>query len=212
MLRFLYGYQLGDFPDLRDSMFEHRAEQFKNRLNWDVSVDATGKERDEYDDLNPLYVIYESANGIHRGSMRFLPTTGRTMVNDHFRAATEGTHIVSPFIWECTRYCLAPEAEKHVSASILLGVLEVGLRFRLDYVVGVFDSRMNRVYRRLGWRPVILGTSQQSGSDISVGLWPVSESIRGNLERKTPHLPGSEKHWLELAMNQSEIHRLLEVA
>jgi len=57
MLRYLYADQLDEFPQLRDTMFRDRADQFKTRLNWDVSVDENGFERDEYDDLNPLYEI-----------------------------------------------------------------------------------------------------------------------------------------------------------
>jgi len=58
MLRYLYADQLDEFPQLRDTMFRDRADQFKTRLNWDVSVDENGFERDEFDDLNPLYVIW----------------------------------------------------------------------------------------------------------------------------------------------------------
>ena len=61
MLRYLYADQLNQFPRLKDEMFTHRADQFRTRLGWDVSVDARGHERDEYDDLNPLYVIWETA-------------------------------------------------------------------------------------------------------------------------------------------------------
>ena len=63
MLRYLYADQLDQFPRLADEMFTHRADQFKTRLGWDVSVDANGHERDEYDALNPLYVIWETADG-----------------------------------------------------------------------------------------------------------------------------------------------------
>ncbi len=84
MLRYLYADQLHQRPKLRDTMFRDRADQFKARLGWDVTIDENGYERDAYDDLNPLYVIWEQADGTHGGSMRFLPTTGRTMVNEHF--------------------------------------------------------------------------------------------------------------------------------
>ena len=59
MLRYLYGDQLSDHPLLRDTMFRDRAAQFKTRLKWQVDVDENGFERDEYDALNPLYVILE---------------------------------------------------------------------------------------------------------------------------------------------------------
>ena len=40
-------------------MFRDRAEQFSQRLGWAVSVNASGHERDQYDELNPLYVIWQ---------------------------------------------------------------------------------------------------------------------------------------------------------
>ena len=54
MIRYLYADQLNTHPKLRDSMFRDRADQFKTRLGWEVSVDEDGFERDQYDDLNPL--------------------------------------------------------------------------------------------------------------------------------------------------------------
>ena len=95
MLRYLYADQLDEFPQLRDTMFRDRADQFKTRLNWDVSVDENGFERDEYDDLNPLYVIWETPQGTHSGSMRLLPTSGRCMVNEHFSELMNGDLINS---------------------------------------------------------------------------------------------------------------------
>ena len=112
MLRYIYADQLHTHPKLAASMFRDRADQFKTRLNWDVNVDAQGFERDEYDELNPLYVIWENADGTHGGSMRFLPTTGRVMVNDHFPHLLGDGVITSPVIWECTRFCLAQGARR----------------------------------------------------------------------------------------------------
>ena len=83
MIRFLYADELRAYPALRATMFRDRAEQFRRRLNWSVTVDEDGLETDEYDALNPLYIIWETPQGLHGGSMRVLPTTGRTMVNDH---------------------------------------------------------------------------------------------------------------------------------
>lgn len=121
MLRYIYADQLHKHSKLAASMFRDRADQFKTRLNWDVTVDAQGFERDEYDDLNPLYVIWENADGTHGGSMRFLPTTGRVMVNDHFPHLLGGGVITSPVIWECTRFCLARGAKPQVAAALMLG-------------------------------------------------------------------------------------------
>lgn len=71
-------------------------------------------------------VIWERPDGNHGGSMRFLPTTGPSMVNDHFSHLTGGVHIESPLIWECTRFCLTPQgAGQQVSAALAIGAGEL---------------------------------------------------------------------------------------
>lgn len=182
MLRYIYADDLHHTPNLARTMFRDRASQFHDRLKWEVTVDADGNERDEYDALNPMYVIWEQPDGTHGGSLRFLPTTGSCMVNDHFLDLTDGVKIQSPLIWECTRFCLAPGADARVSAALMLGGLEAGRASFLTHAVGVFDARMVRIYRRLGWGPIILGTSGTGKDAISVGLWSFEEEgVRQNL-------------------------------
>jgi len=184
MIRFIYADQLNAFPALRDTMFRDRAQQFKERLKWEVSVDSTGYEIDQYDTENPMYVIWEMEDGTHGGSMRLLPTTGDTMVNDHFLHLTDGVRIESPLIWECTRFCLSPRHTEHaarVAGALLAAGCEIGLQFGLTDSVGVFDARMVRIYRRIGWEPTVLGTSDEGKDSISVGLWEVSEEARNRI-------------------------------
>jgi len=61
MLRYIYAKDLHKFSSLAHSMYVDRADQFKTRLGWDVQIDHFGEERDQYDALNPLYVIWEQA-------------------------------------------------------------------------------------------------------------------------------------------------------
>jgi len=171
MLHFLYGDDLPDHPDLTDQMFRDRATQFHDRLGWQVTVDARGHERDDYDDANPLYVIWTGPDGRHGGSMRFLPTTGPTMVNDHFTHLTQGTEIRSPFIWECTRFCLAPGADGRTAAALMAGGGELMRNFAVSHFVGVFDQRMKRIYRHIGAAPEVLGEAGLGRDKIAVGLW-----------------------------------------
>lgn len=171
MLRYLYAQDLPRFPRLAHSMFADRAAQFRDRLGWDVQVSEAGEERDEYDALNPLYVIWERRDGLHGGSMRFLPTTGRTMVNEHFSFLNDGHPITSPLIWECTRFCLSPEADGRAAPALALGAGEVMEAFGIKHFVGVFDARMERVYARMGLEPEVLGRRGAGRDAIGVGLW-----------------------------------------
>ncbi|MXQ09647.1 autoinducer synthase [Alphaproteobacteria bacterium GH1-50] len=197
MLRYLYADQLAQFPRLADTMFRDRAAQFCDRLQWDVTVGADGYERDGYDALNPLYVIWENADGSHGGSMRFLPTTGPNMAEDHFLHLSDGVAIKSPLIWECTRFCLSPDAAPRVSAALMLGGMELGLGAHLSHAIGVFDARMVRIYRRLGWGPTILGTDGQGREAISVGLWAFDPALRPQLLARAGVGSDLSRYWYD---------------
>ncbi|MEE9429288.1 MAG: acyl-homoserine-lactone synthase [Paracoccaceae bacterium] len=195
MLRYLYANELGNFPILRDSMFKDRADQFSRRLNWDVSVNSSGEERDEYDALNPLYIIWQKQDESHGGSMRFLPTLGPTMVNDHFSSLTDGVKIESPLIWECTRFCLAAQAERRVSAALVLGAGEVMKNFHLSHFLGIFDPRMERIYRMLGVEPDVIGRAGAGSEEIGVGLWEMQAAAWPRILRKVDVSRETSRNW-----------------
>lgn len=197
MIRFIYADDLRAYPVLAESMFRDRAEQFKTRLGWDVDVNEYGWERDEYDALNPLYIIWIDEKGRHAGSMRTLPTVGRTMINEHFRHLTDGVAITSPLIWECTRFCLAPGASSKVAAGLLMAGLEMGLRFGLDQALGVFDARMPRIYGRLGHMPEVIGQSGTGRDGISVGVWNITEAARDEIGRRSGISLEEVAHWFD---------------
>ena len=209
MLRYLYADQLDEFPQLRDTMFRDRADQFKTRLNWDVSVDENGFERDEYDDFNPLYVIWETPQGSHSGSMRLLPTSGRCMVNEHFAELMNGDLINSPLIWECTRFCLARHATRLTANALMLAGGEVMVGFGVKQCVGVFDQRMIRIYRMIGAQPKILGQTGEGKDFIGVGTWSFTDELRQRVAKIAGISPLQSRQWFDLAFGPDQ--RLAQV-
>ncbi|MGK7651374.1 acyl-homoserine-lactone synthase [Roseovarius sp. B08] len=195
MLRYLYADQLTRCTKLAEGMFRDRADQFGTRLGWNVTVDPQGFESDAYDALNPLYVIWEGADGRHTGSMRFLPTTGRTMINEHFTDIIGGGTIVSPHIWECTRFCLARGAESRVAAALMLGGGELMRHFGVQHFAGVFDARMVRIYRMIGASPEVLGSVGTGRDRISVGLWEFTDAARAQVARRAGVTPQLSEEW-----------------
>lgn len=202
MIRFLYADQLEVYPKLARTMFEDRAKQFRDRLRWPVKVDAHGQERDQYDALNPLYVIWERPDGSHGGSMRFLPTTGRTMVHEHFLHLTDGVKIESPLIWECTRFCLAEGASPRVAAALMMAGSELMRGHGVEHFLGVFDAPMTRVYRQIGSSPTILGSAGKGRAMTSVGLWAYSEEAKAKLVRKAGISEALMRLWYERAFGR----------
>lgn len=197
MLRYVYADDLHKFEKLGRSMFIDRADQFRTRLGWNVDVDEQGFERDEYDALNPLYVIWEMPDGTHGGSMRFLPTTGRVMVNDIFGHLTGGAPITSPLIWECTRFCLSRDAKSRVAAALMLGGGEIMTNFGIRHFAGVFDARMERIYKAIGSSPEVLGSEGQGREKISVGLWSFTPEAKARVAKRAGVSPDLSRLWFD---------------
>lgn len=205
MIQYLTTRQLNAFPLLRDTMFRDRAWQFHERLRWDVQVDENGHERDQYDALEPLYVVWQRPDGTHGGSMRFLPTTGRCMVNEHFLHLTGGRQINSAQIWECTRFCIAPGSSPDVSAALMLAGGEILQNMRLRQFVGVFDALMVRVYSRIGALPEVLGGIGQGRERISVGLWSFTGEAHQRLIEHSGISARQSRDWFDMAFADTRV-------
>jgi len=203
MLRYLHGDALHRHPKLARAMFRDRADQFRNRLGWEVRVNDAGEEWDEYDHATTLYVIWQTPGGGHGGSMRFLPTTGPIMVNDHFPALTGGRPLCDPTVWECTRFCLAPAAGPRVAAALMLGGGELMTGFGVAQFAGVFDARMERIYRAIGATPRILGSDGEGRNRISLGLWSFTEDARLRVARRAGLSPVMARHWFHRAFGRA---------
>lgn len=196
MIRFFHGRDRASFPYETNEMFQLRKRQFRDRLNWDVSV-HDGWEIDEFDDMNPLYLVSwcEQANAV-AGCLRFLPTSGPTMMKNVFdRYFDEPFEIESPLIWECTRLAIEPTiASKWLTPTglcratfeLMQGGLEVAMQAGVEQIVGIFDNAMLRVYRRVGWSPEIIASTDRVGRHvIHVGLWEVNEASLASMQSRS---------------------------
>jgi N-acyl-L-homoserine lactone synthetase len=52
---------------------------------------------------------------------------GPCMLNQYFSHVIEGSKIETPYIWECTRFCLPYETPPRVAAALLLAGAELML-------------------------------------------------------------------------------------
>jgi acyl homoserine lactone synthase len=134
--------------------------------------------------------------------MRFLPTTGATMVNDHFGHLLSGP-VASPLIWECTRFCLSEGAGGHVAAALMLGGGQIMQGFGIKHFVGVFDLRMVRIYRMIGSSPKILGQQGKGREQISVGLWDFSQQAQAKVAAGAGITPAQSRFWFDQAFDSS---------
>ena len=167
-----------EHPALFDQMFQSRAAVFHDRMGWDVVV-KDGHEVDRYDEeADPVYLLAVDEHQQVQGSLRLLATTGPTMLRSEFRHFFEDdVDVTAPTIWECTRFCVPPVLGRTeqdvgiVSAELLIGLCELCLASGIEFVVGVYDTPMTRIYARIGWCPEVLARARPKIGNIAAGIW-----------------------------------------
>ena len=184
-VRLIQGRDRVRHPVVIDAMFRGRAEMFAARLKWDVVV-KDGWEIDVYDDLDPLDLVSLSERGQVRGSLRLMPTTGRTLMTEVFaRSFEEPVDVRSATVWEGTRFCVHPDAHplltrtglSHATSELFIAMCEVALTAGLTHILAIYDRTLPRIYRRIGWMPETIGASDAyPHGRIFAGLFEVSEA------------------------------------
>lgn len=159
------------YRELAHGMFVDRASQFAGRLRWDVIVNESDEELDQYDRPGTIYVIATDEFKQHVASMRLRPTALNTMAVEHFGDLWP-SHIKDSRVWEVTRFVSNKRARGMVR-KLAFSSHAFCLTMGVKALLGVYGSRMERVYRRIGWDPRRIGVREGEGVDICGGYWPV---------------------------------------
>jgi N-acyl-L-homoserine lactone synthetase len=160
-----------------DGMFRLRHEVFKERLDWEVGTSA-GKERDMFDDLDPVYIVCEHGGEV-LGSWRLLPTTGPYMLKDVFPELLYGQAAPqAPDVWEISRFAVSKKVVGNESLGTIKAVTNLLLeqlftfaaRRNISRIVAVADVRFERILKRAGL------LTQRYGAPMQIG---VTKAISG---------------------------------
>lgn len=172
------------FAQDRDEMHRLRYRVFKERLNWGVRVVAGG-EADDFDAMQPSYLLQRSRDGNLQGCVRLLPTTGSTMLRDVFPELLGRRQVpAAQSIWESSRFALdLPVGATETTAGLakatyelFAGMIEFGLSRSLIDIVTVTDVRIERILRRAGWplrrisEPRMVGETKAVAGYLEVSL------------------------------------------
>lgn len=186
MIKLVQGLECNSQPRLTNAMYRMRAETFSERLGWDVKV-KDGMEIDEFDAINPLYLLAVDSHDNLKGSLRLLPTTGKNMLQDVFSELLDnGETVRSPLIWESTRFCVSksaalertPNKLNRTTGELLAGIVEVGMLAGLQSVVSVYDARMKRVLQTAGCPATQIGTPKKIGKVTTyAGLFAIDVAM-----------------------------------
>ncbi|WP_038959197.1 acyl-homoserine-lactone synthase [Bradyrhizobium japonicum] len=192
MIRLITKPLYGEFSDTLVGMYQLRHRVFKLRMNWDVQISGD-MEIDEFDALDPAYLVQLSNDGKVQGTVRLLPTSGPTMLSETFSALLNGRKPPSdPRVCESSRFAIevAADAQKgdhgitQSTYELFAGMVEFGLSRELTDVVTVTDVRMERILRRAGWPLRRIGDPSRIGNTLAVaGYLEISIEILSSLRK-----------------------------
>lgn len=171
-------------PELQQ-MFQLRHRVFKERLGWDVHS-VKGEERDQFDSLNPVYILAFDDRQDVVGCWRLLPTTGPNMLADVFPALMDGRAAInSPSIWECSRFAVdcSGHRENNLAAvasityELFMGLASFCVPRDISGVVTVYDLRIARLMSRVGIKPDWKTSTRRIDSTMALaGYFSVNET------------------------------------
>lgn len=183
---------------LIEQMHVLRARVFRDRLGWDVDV-AGGREVDDYDALNPVYllVVSDSTKQVV-GCARLLPGSGPTMLGRTFPVLLNGAQLPrGRHLVESSRFCIdtdvagANTARGLHQATMMLfsGILDWAIAHGHSQVMTVTDLRFERILKRAGLPFSRLGSPHPIGNTMAIaGIVPATEETALSV-RPAGHLP-----------------------
>jgi N-acyl-L-homoserine lactone synthetase len=171
--------------DLLRAYHELRAKVFKDRLGWDVHVEA-GYEQDTFDALRPTYILATTQNGDLAGAARLLPALGPTMVADVFPSLLPNGQLnAHAAMIESSRFCVDTRLSEgrggglvhDATLSMFAGIIEWCTGNGFTEIVTVTDLRFERILSRVGWPLQRLAEPKRIGVTMAVaGTLPADVS------------------------------------
>lgn len=168
-------------PTILDSMYQFRHKVFHNRLGWSVNTD-NGKEIDDFDKLNPYYVVDFNHQGSVDACWRILPTTGAYMLKDTFPQLLAGHAAPSADnIWELSRFAVDSRCGDNNKQAALNDLtymlLQQGYLFAknhgIDRYITVTSVAMERMLLNAGLQLIRFADlpAQKIGKVSTVACW-----------------------------------------
>jgi len=145
MLYFVDRHNRSQFAGQIEEMYRIRHRIYVDERGWKAIAKPDGREIDQFDTEDALYILALDDCGAVMGGTRLLPTTGPHLMRDVFaHTVTWGRVPCDARIYEISRYFvwgnLRREARAKLVHELLCGVLEFAMERGISHLSGVFDT------------------------------------------------------------------------
>ncbi len=159
----------GDTSDqpLLTSMFEARKRLFVDLLDWDLEVVDDRMEIDRFDDPYATYIVIAGDDGLHRASLRLLPSVRPHLLGSMFERLCTAGVPVGRDIFEITRLCLPSSVSAAERLRLRDGLIQAMVAYALEqgikHFTGVVTARFREKILAMGWEGEALGPGIDMG-------------------------------------------------
>lgn len=160
-----------------DQMFRMRHAFYVEGHGWDGLSSKDGRETDEFDDEDAIYLLSLDPLGDVAASVRLNPTTGPTLLKKFAHWADEPIPE-SPVVWDISRWMAAPQHRRGShprwpsdhQRELMLGILEFALSRGLTHLVMLAEHRLAERIAAYGWPLRRLGAPQsyENGKGVAI--------------------------------------------
>lgn len=169
-----------------EQMFRLRHEIYVKRRGWKALEKADGRDIDQFDTDDTVYLLSIDDVGSVCGGLRLNPTTGPHLIRDVFPQTVTGEIPAGGNIYEFTRWFVVkervcPEENRRVAGELLVAMLEYGMSINLTHMSLCCDAFFWKTMKETHWDVRRLGpvVRYPEGKCISV-LFDVSERMISN--------------------------------
>lgn len=169
----LYGPQL-------DEMFKMRHEYFIQAQGWDALESINGRETDEFDDGDVVYLIYLDPDGRVASAYRLNPSTGPNLLADKLSNYVDGKPPQSEEIWDLTRWIMATRYRRsadyskaiQIARETIIAVQEFTVSRGISHLTTVCDPAFVERMARVDMHHTPLGqpTEYDGGKGVAQAL------------------------------------------
>ena len=178
-VRYLYAipyYEKDSYPELFDEMFRQRHQIFVEGRGWKELGKVDGREIDQFDTTNAIYIVALGADGQLQGSIRVKPTTGPTILEEVFpRLCTKRKIPKKIETWEMSRLLVCHHSEMddagvRIKGKLICAMYEFCMNHGIETVTAIGDTFFLPRLMKAGVEAIPFGLPQKYDTGEMVAL------------------------------------------
>lgn len=161
-MEYISGASQGLTEQLKEQFFKYRFEVFVERLGWDLDT-AYGRETDQFDHDDTVYVIAQDEHSRITGCSRLLPTISPYLLEEVFPELLNGLKPPkSAQIWELSRFTSldlngsqtgqSSQFSSPATVELLVKTIECAKKLGAKRIISVSPLGIERLLRKAGFR------------------------------------------------------------